>query len=99
MNEEQDRRRIATANAMREWAMGDEGLFAVFDAVRADYLATIALTEPTEREFREAIYHRVKALADIRRTMEAVIADGAGKQKFIEALMRRQQKGMSDNDG
>lgn len=82
---------IERGRRMREWAHGDGGLFAVFDAVERDYVRSIRDSEPTEAALREAVYHRMAALRDIRRVMTAAVAHGAGEQKMIEKLSRMDQ--------
>lgn len=71
---------------LKEWADGEDGLFAIITAVERDYLKTLAATEFDEPQVREQIYHRVKALADVKRAFEAVIADGLSASAIIDRL-------------
>jgi hypothetical protein len=77
---------------MREWAHGDDGLFKVFDAVCNNYLKEIALSAPGETDIREQTYHRIRALADIRRVMEVVITEGSNAEKMLTDLSRKAEK-------
>lgn len=88
MNDEQLRRKSARAVALKTWAYGDDGLFRIFDAVRGTYLREIAESTPSESAFRETAYQRIQALADLRRAMEAVIADGSGADHMLAALTK-----------
>ena len=86
------RRSMARGAAFREWCEGADGLYAVISAVRADYLRTIEESDPAEAQLREDAYHRIRALADIRRSMEVVITAGSGAREMINALTRKQEK-------
>jgi hypothetical protein len=92
VNDEELRRRISRGTRMREWAEGTEGLFACFDAAKADYLKAIEASAPAETQLREDIYHRIRALADIRRVMEVVITDGAGASATIAHLSKLSER-------
>ncbi len=71
---------------LKEWADGEDGLFAIFAAVERDYLKTIAATDINETALREMVYQRVKALNDVKRAMEVVIADGMSARAIIDSL-------------
>lgn len=77
---------------MKEWADGEDGLFAMFDQVRTAYLTTIADSKPAESAEREQIYYRMRALADLRKAMESVIGKGMNASKIIEELTRKAEK-------
>lgn len=89
MNDEELRRSSARAVALKAWAYGDGGLFQIFDAVRGTYLREIAESAPAEGAFREAAYQRVRALADLRTAMEAVIAAGSGADHMLAELAKQ----------
>ena len=92
MSEDELRKDVARAVRLREWAHGDEGLFAIFDQVKAAYMATIADTKPSESAEREQLYYRMKALSDLRKVMEVTIAKGAGAGKMIVAMTKKAEK-------
>jgi len=71
---------------LKEWADGDDGLFAIIAAVERDYLKTLVSTSIEESQAREHIYHRVKALGDVKLAFQAVIADGMSASAIIERL-------------
>lgn len=82
----------ARGRQFREWCEGPDGLYAVFDAVERNYSATLYKTEATEADLREKIYHRVNALRDLRKVMEAAIVDGKGADAMVKALTEAQAK-------
>lgn len=92
MNDETLRRKSARAVALKTWAHGDGGLFQIFDAVRGTYLREIAESAPAESAFREIAYQRIQALADLRKAMEAVVADGAGADHMLAALAKQTER-------
>lgn len=92
MADEELRKDVARAVRLKEWAHGDEGLFSIFDQVQAIYLATIADSKPSESAEREQLYYRMKALADVRKRMETVIAKGMNASKMIDAMTKKAEK-------
>jgi hypothetical protein len=74
-----------------EFCKGDAGLFAVFDRVERDYLATFVGSAVEDQAVREKVYHRISALRDIRSVIETVIAAGKGAEAIIEKLARADQ--------
>lgn len=86
MNDEELRAKKDRAFRMKEWAKGENGLFAVFDAVEKNYLETLMRSDIEDANLREKVYHRVSALRDIRRAMETVVADGAAADAIIKKL-------------
>lgn len=89
MSEAKLRAAMARGQRMRELAEGEGGLFEVFAAVKDTYVSELIETDPTDTAEREAIYHRIKALGDIKTTMELVIAEGNGAAQMIDKLTKR----------
>lgn len=77
---------VAAANRAKELALGEGGLFEIFDAVERLYSQRLFETEPTDSATREAIYHRVNAFRDIRDVLKSAIARGAGAETKIRRL-------------
>lgn len=92
MNEDDLRKSVSRALRMKEWADGEDGLFQMFDQVQTAYLTTIADSKPGESAEREQLYYRMRALADLRRAMEAVIGKGMNASKIIDELNRKAEK-------
>jgi hypothetical protein len=86
------RESIERARQFSHWAESKDGLFDVFRAVRSNYLEELVASDATDRDLRDACYHRIKALDDISRVMIAVIAEGKGAEAQIEALTRADSK-------
>lgn len=82
----------ARGRQMQEWAESADGLFAVFDAVRSNYLKTLTDSDIIDSALREQTYHRVKALDDMKAAMQLVIAEGAGADATIKMLSELQDK-------
>jgi hypothetical protein len=74
-----------------EFCKGETGLFAVFDRVERDYLATFVGSAVEDQTVREKIYHRIAALRDIRSTIEQVITAGKSADAIIEKLAKADQ--------
>lgn len=92
VNDEQARAKAERGRRFREWCEGPDGLYAVFDAVERNYLASLVGTDIEDQPTRERIYHRVSALRDLKRVMQVAIADGKGAEAIIERLTRMQHK-------
>lgn len=92
MADEELRKDVSRALRMKEWAHGDEGLFAIFDAVERAYLETIAASKLTDSAGREQMYHRVSALRDLRKVMQETISKGMSASKIIEAMAKKAEK-------
>lgn len=92
MNDEKLRASAERGRRFREWCEGDDGLFEVFAAVERNYLASLVGTDIDDTATRERIYHRVSALRDLKRVMQAAITDGASSVAIIEKLTRVQHK-------
>lgn len=92
MNEETTRKRAAIGREFKRFAEGKDGLFEVFDFVEKDYLQTLVSTDVTETVSREAIYHRVAALRDLRRVIETLIIEGYSAEKMMAALTEKANK-------
>lgn len=79
--------KIARANAMRQWAESDGGLFDLFDALERKYFDEWRDTDVNATAAREAAWHKNQALKDLRAACDDVIRDGrdaiamAGKKK------------------
>ena len=82
--------KIARANAMRQWAEGDGGLFEVFTAVEGQYIEEWRESDLEDVNAREAAWHRLKALGDLRMICEAVIQDG--KDAALVAAKQQERK-------
>lgn len=101
MNTDKAREDIARAVRFKEWAHSEDGLFALFDAVERDYFKTLKTTGITETDVRELVFHRISALGDIRRAIEAVIAQGQSAQAImadIEKKLARQHVRRHDKE-
>jgi hypothetical protein len=77
---------------MKSWAESGGGLFAIFDAVRLNYLETLTGSDITDATLREQTYHRIKALDDLRTAMDLVISEGAGAEATIDLMSHVKQK-------
>lgn len=79
--------KIARANAMRQWAESEGGLFDLFDALERKYFDEWRATDLDDTAAREAAWNRNQALRDLRAACDAVIQDGrdaiaiAGRKK------------------
>lgn len=92
IDEDKERAKAARGLRFREWCEGPDGLFAVLDEVRARYLAEIANSAPSETEFREGAYHRIRALQDISERMQVAISAGMGSSKILAELTRKNER-------
>ena len=92
MNDDKSRAAIERARQLKQWCQGSDGLFAIFAAVERDYLDTLLGSDIADHPLREKVYHRVNALRDMRRVMEAAIADGASAQAIIDQMTRIETK-------
>lgn len=63
----------------------NEHVAALFASVEAKYIGEIRGSEPTESTKREAAYHSLRALSDLRSAMAEVVNSG----KFADAQLRR----------
>lgn len=88
MNDDTLRTKIARAERMKEWAHGDEGLFACFAAVEKNYLETLLSSDIEDLGLREKVYHRIAALRDLKKVMELAIAEGRAAGDIIKKLSR-----------
>ncbi|MEM8971749.1 MAG: hypothetical protein AAGD43_06800 [Pseudomonadota bacterium] len=84
--------KIARANAMKHWAEGSGGLFEVFDAIEQTYLTELVESVPEDSAAREAAYHRVRAVRDIRLACETVIQAGKDAHAIVQAHEAQRQK-------
>lgn len=92
MNTEQERQKAERGRRMKELCEGPEGLFAVIDAVSRDYMRSLMATDITDTATREAIYHRNKALTDIREVFRVGIVDGYAAEKIIATLAKVEER-------
>lgn len=81
---------IAKANAMRQWAEGDGGLFEAFDAVEADYFDLWSNSTVEDYSKRESLWHRLHALRDLRRRCQIIINEG--RAEIIKQSKRNEGK-------
>jgi hypothetical protein len=82
--------KIARANAMRQWAEGDGGLFEVFSAIEGQYIEEWRQSDLEDVPAREAAWHRLRALGDLRMMCEAVIQEG--KDAVLIAARQQERK-------
>ena len=75
---------IERARQFRSWCEGDEGLFRIFDAIEKSYLGELIASDICDHPLREKVYHRVNALRDVRKVLEAGITEGRSAQSIIE---------------
>lgn len=92
MNDEKLRQAQARALRLKEWANGDDGLFAIFKAIEGNYTQTLLSTDITDTDLREKTYHRINALRDVKRVMELIIAEGNGASAMIDKLLQAENR-------
>lgn len=73
---------------LSEWAHGPGGLFEIFAAVEKNYVETLLRSDIEDGALREKAYHRVNALRDVKRTMDTMLAEGAGADAIIMKMSR-----------
>lgn len=80
-----DRHQEAISKALRVKELS--GLLSeVFDGVERAYADSLFATDVTDQATREAIYHRMHALRDVRGMMQTLINRGAGAQTIVKRL-------------
>lgn len=84
-----DDAKIERARQLREWAEGPNGLFEIMLAVKRNYEREWTESDITDTTLREAIYHRLRALNDVRTAMEVVLADGRGAEAMQKKTLNR----------
>lgn len=77
---------IVAARRVKELLDGEGGLRDVFDKVEESYADALFCTDVTDRDTREALYHRTLALRDIRSMMLSLINRGAGAETIAKRL-------------
>lgn len=92
MSEDTTRAIAGRGQRFREWCEGPDGLYAVFAAVERNYAETLFSLDIEDAARRERICHRVAALRDVRRVMEAAITAGKGAEATIKALSALEAK-------
>jgi hypothetical protein len=92
MNTDQERAKAERGRRMKELCEGKDGLFEVVDAIARDYTRALLATDVADTASREAIYHRQKALADIRETFRVCIVEGYASEKLIAALAKQEER-------
>lgn len=92
MNDDKLRATAARGRQFREWCEGDAGLFKVFDAVERDYTETLIGSDIADHPLRENAYHRINALRDLRKVMEAAIVEGVSAAAMIENMTKNLQR-------
>ena len=70
------RAQVNLAQAWSGFVEGDTGLYAVIDSLVAEYQSAVIQTESHDTEAREAAYHEMKALLNLKRKIQAGIASG-----------------------
>jgi hypothetical protein len=87
MNQEEIelRREVARAEAARAY-IEDPILVAAFEALHARYLVGWQETRSDDTAGREALWHRIKALAMVRAELESVLADGMLARERLDAM-------------
>jgi hypothetical protein len=85
-NEMKLRECIARAQAMKNWAEGDDGFFAMMDALERLHVEELLNSKDEDIDLREHIYHRVRVLRDMKECMRVVIANGANAEKELEYI-------------
>lgn len=92
MNTELERAKAERGRRMKELCEGKDGLFEVIDAVARSYQASMLQTDIADTAGREAIYHRQKALADVREVFRVGIVDGYAANKLIADLLKKDER-------
>lgn len=92
MNSEQERAKAERGRRMKELCEGKDGLFEVIDAVARSYHASMLATDIADTAGREAIYHRQKALADVREVFRVGIVDGYAAEKLLADLTKQNER-------
>jgi hypothetical protein len=92
VNTDQERAKAERGRRMKELCEGKDGLFEVIDAVGRHYQASMLATDIADTAGREAIYHRQRALADIREVFRVGIVDGYAAERMISELAKRDER-------
>ena len=92
MNVEADRVAAERGRRFREWCEGPDGLYAVFSAVEKNYAETLFTAPIDDAVLRERICHRVAALRDLRKVMEAAIVAGKSAEATIRQVSALEEK-------
>jgi hypothetical protein len=79
------RREVSRAERARA-VIEDPLLVGAFEALHARYLVGWQETRSDDTAGREALWHRIKALAMLRAELETVLADGLLARERLEAL-------------
>lgn len=85
-NEAKLRECIARAQSMKSWAEGEDGFFAMVDALERLHIEELLNSKAEDIDLREHIYHRVCVLRDMKDCMRTVIASGANAEKELEHI-------------
>jgi sRNA-binding carbon storage regulator CsrA len=92
MNDELERRFSDLGRKYRAMLEGPDGLAELFRAVEANYLKTLIETPVEASVEREAIYHRINALKDVQRGIEAIVRQGQVSDKLLSEAAKREEK-------
>jgi len=92
MNDETTRATAERGRRFAEWCKGPSGLFEVFAAVERNYAETLFTADIADAVLREKVCHRVAALRDVKRVMEAAIVAGKGAEAVIAAVSALEEK-------
>lgn len=79
------RRTVAAAERARAY-IDDPLLVAAFEALEARFLMTWRATQPTDTAGREALWHHIQALAEVRLELHRALEDGAMAKAALAEL-------------
>ncbi len=80
-----------TRQSQAEALLRNELIIEAFDVTTRTYLDRLMATAITDQELRERLWHRIQALADVRKHLTTVISGGRLAQKEIDALEQRRE--------
>lgn len=87
--EDSQRLAIERGRKFAELMDGADGLSAIFDAMERSYFNDLKNSEIDDPEFREAVYHRIKALDDLRTVIATIIANGRNSERVGLEIRKR----------
>lgn len=79
------RRRVAAAERARAY-IDDPLLVGAFEALEARFLMTWRKTDPTDTAGREALWHHIQALGELRLELTRTLEDGALARAALDDL-------------
>ena len=92
MNDDNLRAASERGRQFKEWCTGNDGLYAVITAMRADYMQTWATTDIADHGTRERIYARVCVLNDLERVLKSAIDAGHSASAMIANAAKLEQR-------